>query len=332
MTMMRTRIVVAALLILNPTSSAYRIKGSDDEHKPFAPYEKGFVQNALDPAVDTASRRALAKRRYALSAVIGEIFVNMRLFSCPNMVGPFSTDGNYYCTSDIHGMCDRTSGICICNEGYAGEACDTCDDTTHFELAGFCYKKRECPNDCSHAGQCNHLTGVCECSDHRVGDDCSISKCDKFHQFCTHCNDEGCIECEEGFSVHKDSPHGAQCEPCWRFDPRCRDCNADACTSCIDMLLLSIHRSGRRPQDPPLPVDELSRELSVTVPFGSQQVDAFYDAEYYFLVDPTLVPLNVSAVECHQGLNYVSIILILARRPHCLLFASSKMLSHTHTS
>lgn len=48
------------------------------------------------------------------------------------------------------------------------------------------------------------------------------------------------------------------------------------------------------------------RELSVTVPFGSQQDDAFYDAEHYFLVDPSAVPLNESAVECHQGLHSVS--------------------------
>ena len=97
---------------------------------------------------------------------------------------------------------------------------------------------------------------------------------------------------------------GFQCEPCYRFDPRCRNCNATACTSCVDLLLLSIHRSGRRPQDPPLPMDELTRELSVTVPFGSTQEDSFYDAEHYFLVDPALVPLNKSAVQCHQGLNF----------------------------
>ena len=300
---------IAVLLLLRPTrSSAYRIKGSKDEHKPFAPYEKGFVQNVLDPAVHTRSR-VLSQRRYALSAVVGETTNNVRLFSCPNMVGPYTDDGIYYCTSDIHGRCDRTLGICVCNDGYAGEACDTCDTSTHFEIGSLCYQKMECPNDCSYAGQCNHLTGVCECNDHRMGDDCSTSRCSAFHQFCTHCNDTGCIECEEGFSVHNDNPYGAQCEPCWRFDPRCRDCNADTCTSCIDMLLLSIHRSGRRPQDPPLPVDELSRELSVTVPFGSQQVDAFYDAEYYFLVDPSMVPLNKSAVECHQGLNNVSVMI-----------------------
>eukprot|EP00956_Cyclotella_meneghiniana_P022586 scaffold42858_cov61-Cyclotella_meneghiniana.AAC.3 len=87
------------------------------------------------------------------------------------------------------------------------------------------------------------------------------------------------------------------------FDPRCLNCNATTCNSCVDLLLFSIHRSGRRPQDPPLPIDELTRELSITVPFGSTQEDAFYDAEHYFLVDPDHVPLKESAVECHQGLN-----------------------------
>jgi len=53
-----------------------------------------------------------------------------------------------------------------------------------------------------------------------------------------------------------------------------------------------------------LPIDERTRELSVTFPFGSQQADAFYDAEHYQLVDPSLMPLNESAVECNQGLNF----------------------------
>jgi hypothetical protein len=66
------------------------------------------------------------------------------------------------------------------------------------------------------------------------------------------------------------------CEPCWSYDPR-RECNSKTCTSCIDLLLLSIHRSGRRPQDPPLPIDELSRECSLND-------DAYYYAEHYFFV------------------------------------------------
>ena len=91
------------------------------------------------------------------------------------------------------------------------------------------------------------------------------------------------------------------------------------------MLLLSIHRSGRRPQDPPLPVDELSRELSVTVPFGSQQVDAFYDAEYYFLVDPTLVPLNVSAVASTAFIRNLSSGCLGSARRQALLRSQNRL-------
>ena len=289
------------LLAACSKTGAYRIKGSDDENKPFVPYEKGFVQNVQDPESTANRTRSVWNHGYSRSVLLGDGLGENRLFSCPKMVGPI--DNEYYCRSREYGVCDRRSGICFCNEGYEGEACEDCAPT-HYFLGGLCYPKKVCPNDCSNAGQCNYATGICECSDHREGGDCSRSKCALMHQFCNACNDDGCIECEDGWSVRADAPMGSQCEPCWRFDPRCRDCNADECTSCIDLLLLSIHRSGRRPQDPPLPVDELMRELSVTVPFGSQQDDAFYDAEHYFLVDPALVPLNESAVECHQGLNF----------------------------
>ena len=294
---------------------AYRIHG---DYTPFVPFDKGFVQNIQDP---TTAKRTRVNQGYAKSVQLEDSIGNNRLFSCPKMVGPFE-DNQYYCRGEAYGYCDRRSGTCFCNEGYTGESCEECIPT-HFEVGGLCYPKRVCPNDCSNAGQCNFLTGQCECSDHREGEDCTKSKCSRFHRFCTHCNDDGCIQCEDGFSVHSDAQHGSQCEPCWRFDPRCRDCNASTCTSCIDLLLLSIHRSGRRPQDPPLPVDELMRELSITVPFGSNQDDAFYDAEHYFLVDHSTVPLKESAVECHQGLNFVSMMM-------CFPLVALHSFSHNH--
>ena len=296
--------IAALLLVGAPTARAYRIQGSEDEGKPFVPYEGGFVQNIQDPVV--TANRTHAHHGFATSASLGESVGQNRLFSCPGMVGPFGVDRAYYCGGEERGRCDRRSGTCFCREGYAGEACEGCA-ITHFELDGRCRPKQVCPNDCSYAGRCNYLTGSCECREHREGADCAQSACAKFHRFCTRCDEEGCLECEEGFSVHGNATRGSQCEPCWRFDPRCRDCNTEVCTACVDLLLLSIHRSGRRPQDPPLPVDELMRELSVTVPFGSQQEDAFYDAEDYFLVDdPAAVPLHASAVECHQGLHHAS--------------------------
>ena len=342
------------------TTHAYRIKGSVDENRPFIPFEKGFVQSIQDPKASITNRTITNQgRTLSLSTTAQRRIENdgNRLFNCPNMVGPFydENDGNdvdddfttsngyYYCTSNRNGYCDRRSGTCFCNEGYIGDGCESCDTLTHIDVGGMmCHPKRLCPNDCSNSnynnnnmneeerrgGVCNYITGKCECSNHRTGDDCSQSKCSLFHHFCTHCNDEKCLQCEDGWSVvdhHDDNDDRdksiaslpsptttSTCEPCWRYDPRCRECNSKTCTSCIDLLLLSIHRSGRRPQDPPLPIDELSRELSVTVPFGSLNDDAYYDAEHYFLVGgdegPTtslavVPPLNESAVECHQGLN-----------------------------
>ena len=198
--------------------SAYRIRGGDDEGRPFVPYERGFVQNVQDPASSVSNRGTRVNRGHPSSSARlgdgdGAAGAN-RLFSCPNMVGPFfheDDDGDddeyddraadyYFCTGDKNGYCDRRSGTCFCNEGYAGESCEDCDDATHFELGGVCRPKRTCPNDCSNdaGGRCNYLTGTCECSDHRTGDDCSMSRCSLFHRFCTHCNDYGCLECEGG--------------------------------------------------------------------------------------------------------------------------------------
>ena len=196
--------------------SAYRIKGSEYEGRPFVPYERGFVQNVQDPASSVANRGTRVNQGHPSSSGRlgdgdGAAGAN-RLFSCPNMVGPFYYDDDddddddndyYFCTGDKNGYCDRRSGTCFCNEGYAGESCEDCDDATHFELGGMCRPKRTCPNDCSNdaGGRCNYLTGTCECSDHRTGNDCSMSRCSLFHRFCTHCNDYGCLECEEGWSV-----------------------------------------------------------------------------------------------------------------------------------
>ena len=67
--------------------------------------------------------------------------------------------------------------------------------------------------------------------------------------------------------------------------------------------MTSIWRSGRRTYDPELPFDEVERELSTTVPFGSKQNDAFDEAEHYFVVDSEMAPLNKFALSCHQGVN-----------------------------
>ncbi len=277
-------------------AGAYRIKGDAEETKHFVPYEIGNVGNVHQ----FTTAQTWSNQGYTDSIVLGDSVGKNRLTSCPKMIGPINDE--YFCSDIEKGYCDRRSGTCFCNDGYMGDACDECAPT-HVKRGGICYPKTPCPNNCSRFGECNYQTGICECSEFREGTDCSQPKCSRYHEFCKTCDEDGCIECEGGYSSHKTAEWGEQCQPCWRFDPRCRTCSEEACTSCVDLLLLSIHRSGRRPHDPPLPVDELMRELSVTVPFGSTQEDAFYDAEHYFLVDSSMAPLNESAVECHQGLN-----------------------------
>lgn len=97
------------------------------------------------------------------------------------------------------------------------------------------------------------------------------------------------------------NPAGYQCRTCTQFDPRCRICDKNECLECVDPLLSSIKRSGARPTDSALPQDELDRELSINVPFGSLQTNAFDEAETFNLQDTSDPDLNTLAVDCDQG-------------------------------
>ena len=222
-----------------------------------------------------------------------------RLQSCPGMVGPL-VDDKFYCHGKEYGYCDRRTGTCFCNSGYEGLSCDVCSQA-HIMKGSLCYPKKLCPNDCSGSGKCDFLTGICDCKKYREGIDCSQTICSKHHEYCTHCNKDHCLACVEGYSIDVAADEGDQCQTCSRFDPRCRACNTTACLSCTDLLLTSIRRSGKRKNDNDLPTDELKRELSTYVPFGSQQMNAFDEAEHYFVVDPSLNPLNLSSMSCDQG-------------------------------
>ena len=274
----------------------YRIKGSENENKPFAPYEKGFVYDG-DEIVTAAPTRI--NQGYE-SFIVEE--GDRRLQRCAGMVGPLE-DGKYYCGAKEYGYCDRRSGTCFCNTGYFGASCEECDPN-HHRVGALCYKKVMCPNRCSSAGQCDHLTGKCKCNEFREGDDCSIFKCSKYHGQCTRCHQHHCVQCAPGFSVIPDAKEGYQCKPCHRFDPRCTSCNSTHCLDCTDLLLQSVHRSGRRKdRDPKLPRDEVERQFGIKIPFGSQKTNAFDEAETYSLVKPELIPLNNSSVQCEQGTN-----------------------------
>ena len=58
--------------------------------------------------------------------------------------------------------------------------------------------------------------------------------------------------------------------------------------------------------DPILPMDEKNRELSLSLPFGSQSENVFDEAEYYKVINdeyPDLVPLDLNALACDQGVH-----------------------------
>ena len=238
-----------------------------------------------------------------------------RLFDCENMIGPIEKYSKsfeekvpiYYCTSPEHGYCDRRSGTCHCLEGYQGISCEECRMATNVKVeGGLCRLRKTCPNDCSGQGTCNPLTGICNCYPGKVGDDCSIFECED--ENCVQCSQSNvtiCLQCSYWYGADKDG----HCQHCSRFDPRCTACNHEACLECTDLLLSSIFRSGGTniEEQKLLPKDEIERNLSVTVPFGSQQVDAFVDAEAYFLVnDYVPTPLRDYTMECFQGRDYDS--------------------------
>lgn len=297
------------ILIPNHTLS-YRIRDSENETKPFVPYEDGFVStnhhDAYIPAHSIPNPGYLTQ----LSSTQNDTHFSRRR-SCPNMIGPLvefnhTSDqpiSKYYCTSPFHGYCDRRSGVCRCNQGYTGEGCEECDEFS-FPLGGLCYKKHYCPNDCSNSGECDYRTGECKCNEYRNGDDCSQFLCSR-QEHCVECNEFECLKCMDGYSLNKE---GDECVPCTRFDIRCNRCNSGECLACIDLLLLSIRRSGPRLNDPELPFDEKKRQLSKTIPFGSQSNEAFDEAEHYRIVskesDPTTtIPLDLAALACDQGLD-----------------------------
>ena len=166
--------------------------------------------------------------------------------------------------------------------------------------ASVCVPKIACPNDCSGAGVCDYSTGTCKCEEYRYGDDCSTPICRKFHEFCTVCSAEKCLECIE---KHYVDPSTGGCASCaQKHDPRCFRCDENKCLQCADPMLSSVQRSGKRPEDPDLPFEEDSREFSQKFPFGTQDPRYFDEVEDFEVHDgPHL--LSDSSVDCAQGLQ-----------------------------
>ena len=57
------------------------------------------------------------------------------------------------------------------------------------------------------------------------------------------------------------------------------------------------------PADPKLPDEELTREFSITLPFGTKSPESFADAENYFVCTTPANPLKNNSITCDQGLN-----------------------------
>ena len=112
-------LVFVAISFALPTRS-YRIAGTQDESRPFVPYEKGFVDNTVEgdmyPSTTNPGYDSFSVEKTGQS----------RLQSCPEMVGPLDDD-KFYCRGKEFGYCDRRSGTCFCNRGYSGKSCEMCD-------------------------------------------------------------------------------------------------------------------------------------------------------------------------------------------------------------
>ena len=162
-----------------------------------------------------------------------------------------------------------------------------------------CYPKKLCPNDCNAAGVCDYWTGTCQCYVHRTGNDCSNKLCSRYTPLCEACDEKQCNLCAVGYYLTGDV---SVCSSCYDFDPRCAGCTKDqGCTLCADPLLTSVRRSGFRSSDPSLPVEEATRELSITLPFGTKSPEAFAEAEYYDVVSQPPNFLKYNTTSCIQG-------------------------------
>lgn len=263
----------------------------------FKPYDVGFVGSFGDPANYQRERVNEGAFQTATQELLFEGPSPRQ--ACPGMVGPFS-DGNYYCTAKEYGYCDRRSGACFCNVGYQGIDCSECH-ASHFFIGNLCYPKKLCPSNCNGAGECNFYNGTCNCLPHRSGAACEIKLCSRFSTLCDACTADECLFCSPGYYLDGTAK---VCSSCYDFDPRCAGCTKElGCTVCADPLLTSVRRSGYRSNDPRLPIEEDTRELSITLPFGTKSPESFAEAEYFAPISSLGYELKDRATSCIQGLN-----------------------------
>lgn len=125
--------------------------------------------------------------------------------------------------------------------------------------------------------------------------------CRSLSPLCESCTGGKCDQCMRGYYLTSDV---RVCSSCNDYDHRCSTCSIEfGCTECVDSLLRSIRRSGKRTIDADEPLEELTRELSINLPFGTQNPTYFTESEPYFIVTTPDKPLNAATKTCSQGLH-----------------------------
>ncbi len=105
--------------------------------------------------------------------------------STATVISPVFGDPCRFETCSKHGACaegDNGGPRCLCDVGYAGVACDSCEAGSHIDSKGRCAPDRKCDeqklNPCGPSGSCDDKTGViaCHCDPAYEGPRCTLCK------------------------------------------------------------------------------------------------------------------------------------------------------------
>ncbi|KAM9949787.1 hypothetical protein ACTFIT_011010 [Dictyostelium discoideum] len=94
------------------------------------------------------------------------------------------------CSTNSKGICDLSTGICVCNIGFGGNDCSSVQ----------CFDQ-----NCSGFGICNITTGECKCDSSHQGDDCSLpfipckSDCSQYLNQGSCNNQTGICQCSTNY-------------------------------------------------------------------------------------------------------------------------------------